>query len=341
MRCAPFVLAVRASLLPACPLHRLVAVSASTRPLVTSSHRRCFVTACSDAKKAILPTSISDLEAASTKQGARVADLKKAKADKPVIDDAVAELLRRKEVLTGALQDAIRVAQAAGDEALEAALQGKIDAMMPKPSSKAKQKHSRSGHAPAAPATGEVKMTELQLLRQRLEKVEQLKAEGMHAFAYSYDRTHLMSELQAEFEALSSGEEDEVTQVAVCGRIMARRIFGQLAFFTLQDSSGTVQLYLEKKRLGVDFGTFLSLTDAGDIVGARGSVKRTDKGELSVCANETTMLTKALRPLPDKWSGFTDVNKRYRQRYLDLVSNPSVRSTFAARGAPQRISEEL
>lgn len=289
------------------------------------------MTACSDAKKAILPTSISDLEAASTKQGARVADLKKAKADKPVIDDAVAELLRRKEVLTGALEDAIRVAQAAGDEELEAALQGKIDAMMPKPSSKAKQKHSRSGHAPAAPATGEVKMTELQLLRQRLEKVEQLKAEGMHAFAYSYDRTHLMSELQAEFEALSSGEEDEVTQVAVCGRIMARRIFGQLAFFTLQDSSGTVQLYLEKKRLGVDFGTFLSLTDAGDIVGARGSVKRTDKGELSVCANETTMLTKALRPLPDKWSGFTDVNKRYRQRYLDLVSNPSVRSTFAAR----------
>ena len=101
------------SLLPACPLHRLVAVSASTRPLVTSSHRRCFVTACSDAKKAILPTRISDLEAASTRQGARVADLKKAKADKPVIDDAVAELLRRKEVLTGALEEAILVAQAA------------------------------------------------------------------------------------------------------------------------------------------------------------------------------------------------------------------------------------
>ena len=343
MHIKPFlhVLAVRASLLPACPLHRLVGV-ASSRPLLTNSHRRCFLTACNeggaDSKNAILPVSISELETASTKQGTRVADLKKAKADKAVIDDAVVELLRRKEVLREALEEAIMVAQATGDQTLEVTLRRKIDAIKPKSSSKEKQNQRGSGHAPAAPAVvqvGEVKMAEAQLMRQRLEKMEQLQEEGMHAFAYSYDRTHLMSELHSEFEALSEGEEEVESEVAVCGRIMTRRIFGRLAFFTLQDSSGTIQLYLEKKRLGVNFGTFLSLTDAGDFVGARGTVKRTDKGELSVCAIETTMLTKALRPLPDKWSGFTDVNKRYRQRYLDLVSNPSVRSTFAARGAPQ------
>ena len=174
------------------------------------------------------------------------------------------------------------------------------------------------------------------LMQQRLEKVEQLQADGVAPYAYSYRATHKSDELRDAFESLPPGQEDEAADVAVCGRIMTRRMFGKLAFFTVQDSAGTVQLYLEKKRLGDTFKSFLALTDGGDFVGARGSVKRTDKGELSVYAREVTMLTKALRPLPDKWSGFTDVNKRYRQRYLDMVSNPSVRKTFQMRARMPR-----
>ena len=169
------------------------------------------------------------------------------------------------------------------------------------------------------------------LMAQRLQKVEQLQADGMTPYAYGYSATHKSAELNEVFDSLPPGEEDEAADVAVCGRIMTRRIFGKLAFFTVQDSTGTVQLYLEKKRLGGSFKPFLDLTDGGDFVGARGSVKRTEKGELSVYAREVTMLTKALRPLPDKWSGFTDINKRYRQRYLDMVSNPQVRETFKMR----------
>ena len=169
------------------------------------------------------------------------------------------------------------------------------------------------------------------LMAQRLQKVDQLQVDGMTPYAYRYSATHKSAELSEVFDALPPGQEDESADVAVCGRIMTRRIFGKLAFFTVQDSSGTVQLYLEKKRLGDSFKPFLDLTDGGDFVGARGSVKRTDKGELSVYAREVTMLTKALRPLPDKWAGFTDVNKRYRQRYLDMTVNMDVRRTFQMR----------
>ena len=113
--------------------------------------------------------------------------------------------------------------------------------------------------------------------------------------------------------------------MAVSGRVMLKRVFGKLAFFTIQDSSGTTQLYLEKKRIGDGFKDLLGLIDIGDIIGARGSMRRTDKGELSVYTRECMMLTKAIRPLPDKWAGLTDVNKRYRQRYLDMIVNPEVR----------------
>jgi len=165
----------------------------------------------------------------------------------------------------------------------------------------------------------------------RIEKAEQLRADGGEPFAYAYRPTHTAAELAVQYEDLPAGQEDEQAEVAVSGRLMARRIFGKLAFFTLQDHTGSVQLYLEKKRLGEHFKAFISSTDGGDIVGVSGSIKRTEKGELSVAASECVMLTKALRPLPDKWAGLSDVNKRYRQRYLDLIVNPQVRRTFERR----------
>jgi lysyl-tRNA synthetase class 2 len=172
----------------------------------------------------------------------------------------------------------------------------------------------------------------------RLEKAEQLRQLGMNPYAYSWDVTHHTADLQAKYADLLSGEEVDV-EVAVAGRIMARRVFGKLAFFTLQDETGTIQLYLEKKRIDEAMADVLpnafkqldKLTDAGDIIGVKGTIKRTEKGELSVYVKQYALLTKSLLPLPDKWHGLTDVEKRYRQRYVDLIVNPEVRQTFRRR----------
>ncbi|MEL6262444.1 MAG: lysine--tRNA ligase [Cyanobacteria bacterium J06626_6] len=172
----------------------------------------------------------------------------------------------------------------------------------------------------------------------RLQKVEDLKQAGQNPYAYTWEVTHPIADLQAKFADLAAGEE-EAFEVSVAGRIMARRVFGKLAFFTLQDATGTIQLYLEKKTIQAEMGEvdeqafnhLKQLTDAGDILGAKGTIKRTDKGELSVKVRQYAMLTKSLLPLPDKFHGLTDVAKRYRQRYVDLIVNPDVRDTFRKR----------
>jgi lysyl-tRNA synthetase class 2 len=172
----------------------------------------------------------------------------------------------------------------------------------------------------------------------RIEKAEQLKQLGVNPYAYQWRSTNHAADLQEKYAALASGEEVAV-EVAIAGRIMARRVFGKLAFFTLQDETGSIQLYLEKNRIQAAMGDqdaeafehLKQLTDVGDILGARGTIKRTEKGELSVYVHEYTMLTKSLLPLPDKWHGLTDVAKRYRQRYVDLIVNPEVRDTFRKR----------
>lgn len=172
----------------------------------------------------------------------------------------------------------------------------------------------------------------------RLEKVQKLQELGLNPYAYKWDVTHSSAELQAKYADLEAGEEVEV-EVAIAGRILARRVFGKLAFFTLQDESGTIQLYLDKKKIQqsmaeIDaeaFSHLKQLTDTGDFLGVKGSIKRTDKGELSVAVSEYAILTKSLLPLPDKWHGLTDVEKRYRQRYIDLIVNPEVRQTFRRR----------
>lgn len=173
----------------------------------------------------------------------------------------------------------------------------------------------------------------LEELRQvRLDKVAALKAAGLTPYAYSFAATHSTTQLQQQFAALPAGSEDSSANVSIAGRVMLRRTFGKLAFFTLQDGAGVVQLYLDKARLGdAAFEQLRDLSDAGDIIGVHGSVKRTDKGELSVYVSQWQMLTKSLLPLPDKFHGLTDVNTRYRQRHLDLIVNPHVRQTFRQR----------
>lgn len=172
----------------------------------------------------------------------------------------------------------------------------------------------------------------------RLEKVKQLKQLGVDPYAYQWQSTHHAADLQEKFADLPAGEEVEL-DVAIAGRIMARRVFGKLAFFTLQDETGVIQLYLDKTRIQACMGEadpnafehLKQLTDAGDILGVQGTIKRTEKGELSVYVKQYTMLTKSLLPLPDKWHGLTDIAKRYRQRYVDLIVNPEVRETFRRR----------
>ena len=168
----------------------------------------------------------------------------------------------------------------------------------------------------------------------RLEKAQALQELGQSPYALNFDPSHRMAALQQEHADLPNGEERDVT-VSVAGRVMTRRVMGKLAFFTLADETGTIQLFLEKACLEAQqegwFKQITSLVDAGDWLGVTGILRRTDRGELSVKVSDWTMLSKALQPLPDKWHGLADVEKRYRQRYLDLVVSPQSRETFRRR----------
>jgi lysyl-tRNA synthetase len=166
----------------------------------------------------------------------------------------------------------------------------------------------------------------------RLEKKLHFDSLGMNPFAYSYQLTHSSNELQEKYKNLPNSEEDTSAVVSFAGRIMFRRLFGKLIFFTLQDETGTIQLYIEKARLPAgSFELLRDYCDTGDIIGAKGTMKRTGKGELSIAINEWTMLTKSLVPLPDKYHGMTNIDKRYRQRYIDFIVNPTARETMIMR----------
>lgn len=193
---------------------------------------------------------------------------------------------------------------------------------------------------PAAPSPREPQSASTleELRAARLEKVEQLKALGVNPYAYRWESTHQAAELQEKYADLPAEAEVDI-EVAVAGRIRAQRDLGKLAFFSLEDEAGMIQLYIEKKVLQATMGDrdpeafkhLVQLTDVGDILGVRGTIKRTKRGELSIKVTDYTVLTKSLRPLPDKWHGLTDVAKRYRQRYVDLIVNPEVRETFRRR----------
>ena len=171
----------------------------------------------------------------------------------------------------------------------------------------------------------------------RLVKADKLRELGMNPYAYNWISTHQAAALQLEYADLENTGEVDI-QVSIAGRILARRVMGKLAFFSIQDETGTIQLYLNKQQIETGMSSIADafthlkqLTDIGDIIGVKGTIKRTERGELSILVNEYVMLTKSLLPLPEKWHGLTDVAKRYRQRYLDLFVNPSVRDTFRKR----------
>ncbi|MDK1032781.1 MAG: lysine--tRNA ligase, partial [Planctomycetia bacterium] len=164
---------------------------------------------------------------------------------------------------------------------------------------------------------------------QRAKKAEQLRALGIDPFGGRFDGVISAAEAVKNFaEAEKTGGE---TRARVAGRMMAMRAFGKLAFADLVDRSGKIQISFNKKVLGEKFDV-VNLLDIGDIVGAEGTLFRTRTGEITVRADEVTVLAKSMLPPPEKWHGLTDVEARYRRRYVDLFANPEVRETFLKRG---------
>ena len=165
---------------------------------------------------------------------------------------------------------------------------------------------------------------------QRLAKLDRLRAEGVEVYPYRFDRDRTLAELRAEFGTLEAGDETEV-EVHVAGRIMLKRAQGRLTFITLSDRDDDVQLFVSQGVLGKEPFVEFNDLDRGDWIGVVGTVMVTKKGELSVKVSRYELLSKALRPLPDKWKGLSDVDQRYRQRYVDLIVNADARSNFLIR----------
>jgi lysyl-tRNA synthetase class 2 len=171
------------------------------------------------------------------------------------------------------------------------------------------------------------------LIAERRAKLTALRGQGI-AFPNDFRRTDHAGDLQAQYDDADAwpAEALEATgrRVAIAGRVMAKRVMGKAAFAQLQDVSGRIQLFLQSNVLGEAYDAFKHW-DVGDIVAAEGTLTRTKTGELSVRADRLRLLTKSLRPLPDKWHGLADVEQRYRQRYVDLIVTPEAREVFVAR----------
>ena len=165
-----------------------------------------------------------------------------------------------------------------------------------------------------------------QLMKVRREKLQKLQEEGKNPFEITkFNRTHTSKQIKDNYEEL------EGKDVTVAGRIMAKRIMGKASFCHIQDSEGRIQSYVSINELGEESYKAFKEDDIGDIIGITGFVFKTKTGEISIHAKEVTLLTKSLRPLPEKFHGLKDTDLRYRQRYVDLIVNPEVRETFIKR----------
>lgn len=169
-------------------------------------------------------------------------------------------------------------------------------------------------------------------MRVRREKLRAFQEQGLNPFGGKYERTHLAEALITEYDQYSKEElEEKAIDVTIAGRIMTKRGKGKAGFAHVQDVSGQIQLYVRKDTVGEEAYELFNSADLGDIVGISGKLFKTKVGELSVKAEAFEMLTKSLRPLPEKFHGLKDVEQRYRQRYLDLITNPVSRDTFVTR----------
>lgn len=163
------------------------------------------------------------------------------------------------------------------------------------------------------------------LVEQRIRKLKELRERGINPYPYNFDRTHLASDVLGSFETM------EGTEVRVAGRMLTSRIMGKASFAHILDQSGRIQIYVRRDVVGDDRYALFKSLDQGDFLGVRGKPFRTKTGEITIEVEDLTLLSKALRGLPEKWHGLTDVEKRHRQRYLDLISNEEARRVFRLR----------
>lgn len=167
-----------------------------------------------------------------------------------------------------------------------------------------------------------------ELLQIRRDKLTALQNAGQDPFSViAFDQTHHSSEITAHFEELEGKE------VSIAGRMMSKRIMGKASFAHLLDGQGDIQFYVKRDDVGEEAYSLFKTYDIGDILGVHGFVFKTRTGEVSVHATSLTLLSKSLRPLPEKFHGLTDPELRYRQRFVDLFMNSGVRTTFRKRSA--------
>ena len=171
------------------------------------------------------------------------------------------------------------------------------------------------------------------LKQERLRKLSELQDLGIQPYPYRFERSHKASELHDKYKDLANEEETEDV-VRVCGKVMNER--NTWMFVDLYDDSGKIQLFCHKQSLDSEKLKQLKLLDKGDYIGVTGTIRRTKAGELSVRVTDYEVLCKTLLPLPDSWEGFTDVEARYRQRYVDMIINSSVRDTLRKRSVTIR-----
>ena len=165
------------------------------------------------------------------------------------------------------------------------------------------------------------------ITEQRLDSLSRIRARGIDPYPHSYHPSHTIREAITYFEQ----QKESSQHISLAGRIISRRSIGKMSFLDIRDGSGKIQLSLRYDLLGGEKYEFLQDIDIGDIIGASGKLFRTKSGELTLEVSDFAMLCKSLRPLPEKWHGLADVEKRYRQRYLDLISNEESRGIFVLR----------
>lgn len=172
-----------------------------------------------------------------------------------------------------------------------------------------------------------------ELTQHRLDKLERIRERGDVPYKYDFDRSMTITEAREALEKLEAGtpEGAQIEGVSLAGRMIATRGQGKVTFSDIRDENAKVQLFLKKNTLGEDSYAALKDLDIGDFVGVHGTLKRTQKGEITVFAESWEILTKTIRALPEKYHGLTDVETRYRQRYLDMIANPEVLDVFKAR----------
>ena len=176
-------------------------------------------------------------------------------------------------------------------------------------------------------------------LKVRRDKMQNMLDSGKDPFGQRFSRTHHAEDIIAAFTEVSKEDLDEQSnEVIIAGRVMTKRGKGKAGFAHIQDISGQIQIYVRQDAVGEEAYALFGQTDLGDIVGIKGTVFKTKVGELSIKAQEYTFLSKALRPLPDKFHGLKDVEERYRKRYVDLMTNEESKNTFITRS---RIIREM